>query len=78
MTKRRQAKDEGLRSHYLVRVVLPGALLHLASWDKPTWGIDADGQRTLLAEWIDDPAYGDTIVSVDWAQVVAVTFRWSE
>lgn len=52
MTKRRQAKDEGLRSHYLVRVVLPGALLHLASWDKPTWGIDADGQRTLLAEWI--------------------------
>lgn len=77
MSRRQRASDEGLKSHYLVRVVLNAAILHLASWDEPVW-VDYDGDRRLAADWITDPAYGDTIVSIDWHAVVAVSFRWSE
>ena len=78
MTRRRRAKEEGLEPHFLVRVVLPGFGLHLASHDEPRWVSDDDDGRRLEADWIDDPAYGDTIVSIEWSAVIAVTYRWSE
>jgi hypothetical protein len=52
--------------------------LHLAARDEPTWTVDADGQRVLVGDWINDPEYGDTLISIDWSAVVAVTCRWSE
>ena len=78
MTRRQRASEQGLEPHFKVRLVLPGALIHLASQTEPRWGVDGDGQRVLLADWIEDPDYGDTIISIDWSAVVAATARWSE
>jgi hypothetical protein len=72
MTKQVIASELGLKPHYKVRVVLPGAILHLASKDKPEK--HPDGWR---ATWIDDYRYGDTVGFIDWHQVTAVTWRWS-
>lgn len=73
MTRRQKATETGLEPHFKVRIVLPGALLHLASRDEPRWV-----ETALVADWIEDPDYGDSIVSMDWTKVVAVTTRWSE
>ena len=35
MTKAVSAVERGLKPHYKVRIVLPGAILHLASKDEP-------------------------------------------
>ena len=78
MTKRQRASETGLEPHFKVRVVVPGAMLHLASKTRPAWETQPDGQRALIAEWIDDPEYGDSIVEIEWSHVVAVTCRWSE
>lgn len=78
MTRRQKATEQGLTPHWKVRLVLPNALLHLASWDEPRWEVDEDGQRVLMAEWIDNPEYGDKLISIDWTAVTAVTARWSE
>jgi hypothetical protein len=72
MTKQIVASEVGLDSHYKVRVVLPGAILHLASKDEPRKNHDG-----WDAAWIDDHRYGDTIGFIDWGAVVAVTWRWS-
>jgi hypothetical protein len=72
MTRRQKATEVGLRPHWKVRVVLPGALLHFASSSEPRWIHDQ-----LEADWIDEPEYGDTIGYLDWGSVVAVTWRWS-
>ena len=53
-SRRVRAADEGLKPHYKVRIVLPGAILHLASWNVPT----VDASRQVAADWIDDPGYG--------------------
>jgi hypothetical protein len=75
MTAPLQATDRGLSPHYKVRVVLPGAILHLASWTEPTLAPEVRGP--LVADWINDRAYGDTIGFVDWSQLVAVTWRYA-
>ena len=87
MTKPIKASERGLKPHYKVRIVLPGAILHLASWAEPTlhhtWKrgavtvSSADGPVHVEADWIDDPAYGDTIGFVDWSEASAVTWRFS-
>lgn len=83
--QRAKSSDSGLEPHFKVRVVLHGFAVHLASRDEPIWvAADESGPRKLLADWITDPAYGDTIgfvdwsAVVDWPAVVAVTWRWSE
>lgn len=72
MAKQIIASELGLEPHYKVRVVLPGALLHLASKVEPEKGPDG-----WHADWIDDHRYGDTAGFIDWHAVVAVTWRWS-
>jgi hypothetical protein len=75
MTKPKQASESGLSPHYKVRVVLPGALLHVASWTEPE--IRPDVQTAVRADWIADPAYGDTIGFIDWTKVLAITWRYA-
>lgn len=72
MPKQIIASDLGLEPHYKVRVVLPGALLHLASKDEPAETLDG-----WQADWIRDHRYGDTVGFIDWNQVTAITWRWS-
>jgi hypothetical protein len=79
MTKRIIASELGLDPHYKVRVVLPGVCLHLASKDEPKIRRHYDGGGGHWdADWIDDPRYGDTVGFIDWASVVAITWRRSE
>jgi hypothetical protein len=73
MSEPKRATDRGLQPHFKVRVVLPGALLHLASWSAPVR--QADG--TVSAEWIDDPEYGDTLGFITWDRVLALTWRFA-
>jgi hypothetical protein len=83
MTKQIIASELGLDPHYKVRIVLPGALLHLASKDEPRvtdWQAPEEQQwrgNGWVADWIDDHRYGDTIGFIDWNQVMAITWRWS-
>lgn len=77
MPRRRRASEDGLDSHFKVRLVVSGALIHLASRDEPHW-VDGDGGRQLEADWITDPEYGDTLLFVEWSAVTAVSWRWSE
>jgi hypothetical protein len=58
---------EGIDPHYKGRVVLPGAILHLASWTEPKI-LDWDDNRAD-ADWINDHRYGDTIGHIDWSAV---------
>jgi hypothetical protein len=76
MTKPISATENGLKPHYKVRVVISGAILHLASWSKPK--PDQYAEQIWRADWIDDPLYGDTIGNIDWYSVKAITWRWSE
>ena len=71
VTKPIRADEHGLRPHFKVRVVLPNALLHLASWTEPV--LRDVGE--VAADWISDPEYGDTIGFIQWDKVVAVTWR---
>jgi hypothetical protein len=82
MTRPIKASENGLEPHYKVRVVLPNALLHLASRDEPRVERDVDGVVSLglayvFADWIADEEYGDTIGYIDWPSVTAITWRWS-
>lgn len=88
MTKAIKASENGLEPHYKVRVVLPGAILHLASWTlQVTAGTRVPAGHAaaipdwstfgLRADWIDEAEYGDTIVHIDWDAVVAVSYRFS-
>lgn len=72
MAKQIIASELGLEPHYKVRVVLPGAILHLASKDEPT-----ETPAGWHADWINDHRYGDTAGFIAWDQVTAVTWRWS-
>ena len=68
-----------LQPHYKVRLVHPGAILHLASWHEPETRLDAiDAAQIVDADWIADPRYGDTIGFIDWDKVIALTWRYSE
>lgn len=80
MTKPIKASEHGLEPHYKVRVVIDGALLHLASRDEPHEDHDPydGGAAFWAADWIADPRYGDTIGFINWSQVAAITWRWSE
>lgn len=77
MPRAMKASELGLEPHWKVRVVLPGALIHLASFNEPqpVWSA---GQLTAVdADWIAAPDYGDTIGYIDWTAVAAITWRWS-
>jgi hypothetical protein len=74
MTKPIKASELGLEPHSKVRVVIPGAVLHLASRTEPVVRGDGAG---VDADWLDDHRYGDTLGLIDWGTVAAVTWRWS-
>jgi hypothetical protein len=74
VTKPLSAVEQGLKPHFKVRVVLPGAILHLASWTEPAWD---EGTWEWSGSWISDESYGDTLGSIDWRKVIAITWRRS-
>jgi hypothetical protein len=78
MTKPISASEPGPKPHYKVRVVLPSAILHLASWTEPTI-TDGDeySHEIVKAEWIGNHHYGDTIGFIDWRAATAITWRWN-
>jgi hypothetical protein len=73
MTKPISASEQGLKPHYRVRVVLPNALLHLASWTEAK--IDQDLTTRVEGGWIDDHQYRDTIGLINWEAITAITWR---
>ncbi len=77
MTKAMTATERGLAPHWKVRVVLPGALLHLASRTEPVVQQGAGEAGEVSADWICAPDYGDTIGHLDWTKVIAITWRYS-
>jgi hypothetical protein len=76
MTKPISASKQGLKPHYRVRVVLPNALRHLASWTEAK--IDQDLTTRVAGDWIDDHQYRDTIGLINWEAITAITWRWTE
>ena len=72
MTKPISASKQGLKPHYRVRVVLPNALRHLASWTEAK--IDQDLTTRVAGDWIDDHQYRDTIGLINGE---AITWRWT-
>jgi hypothetical protein len=82
MTKPISASGQGLDSHFKVRIVFRGgAIVHLASKSEPVVRMELDHRvlvRAVDADWIEDARYGDTIGHVDWSEVAAVTWRYSE
>jgi hypothetical protein len=72
MTKPIRSSEAGLEPHWKIRVVLPGAILHLASWNEPQML-----GEFVAADLIEDHEYGDTVGRIDWREVVAVTWRYS-
>jgi len=79
MTKSITATEQGLEPHWKIRVVLPGALLHLASRTEPDVIVDdyVNKIEFVDGDWIADHAYGDTIGYLNWTQAIAVTWRYS-
>ena len=73
MTKPISASETGLDPHWKVRVVLPGAILHLASSVEPRM----DPFDGLIWEPMDDYRYGDTQGYIDWNAVIGITWRYS-
>lgn len=70
------AAVEELGPHVRVRVVFPGAIIHLAARQVPRVVTDDHGQVVgVTADWIIDPRYGDAPVHIDWLTVCAVTWR---
>lgn len=61
--------------YWKLRVVMPGAILHLASWDEPRLERDDDGRIVgVHADLIAD-GRADTLGYIDWTAVKAVTWR---
>lgn len=64
--------------YWKVRVVIRGGvILHLASKEEPVVTLEANGRPVVAANWLNDWQCGDTAGYVDWAEVVAVTWRWT-
>jgi hypothetical protein len=77
VTKRITATEHGLAPHWKVRVVIPGAILHLASKIEPC-PVYQDGRLTNVeADWLTSPEYGDTVGYIDWPVVTALTWRYA-
>jgi hypothetical protein len=76
MTKPISASEQGLKPHYKVQVVLPNALLHLASWTEPK--IDQDLTTRVAGDWIDDHQHRDSTGLINWEAITAITWRWTE
>jgi hypothetical protein len=72
MTKRIVASELGLEPHFKVRVVLPGALLHLASKAEPRKTTDG-----WQADRIEDHRYGDTLGFIGTAATIRYSNRGS-
>ncbi len=80
MTRAIRASEHGLEPHWKVRVVLPGAILHLAARTEPVVSsnpLDGGALSDVDADWITDPDYGDTLGFIDWTKVAAITWRYS-
>ncbi len=78
MTPPKSAKAAGLDPHFKVRVVIPGAILHLASRNEPRLIRQPGGRLDHVdADWIADHPYGDTLGFIDWSEVSAITWRWT-
>ena len=78
MTKRIQGPKG--REHYKVRIVLHGAIIHLASSDEPSLVFDpwqTGALKAVEADWLNDPELGDALGWIDWPAVRAVTWRWT-
>lgn len=75
----RRVTEPDQEHFYRVRVVLPGALLHLASRDEPRLIRDSLGRlEAVEARWVrNNPEAGDDLGYVRWAEVIAITWRWS-
>ena len=69
-------QDSPLRSHYKVRIVIAGAILHVASWTEPTVDVTGTGGVRVTADWIRDHRYGDTIGHISWDDVRHVSWRF--
>lgn len=78
MSPRRTAQPDE-EQFYRVRVVVPGALLHLACRTEPRLIRDSLGRlQSVEAAWINgEPDKGDTIGLIRWSEVTAITWRWS-
>lgn len=76
MSKAIKATELGLAPHWKVRVVVPGALLHLASKTEPRVVQHGGVVGDVVAEWICAPDYGDTIGYIDWTKAAAITWRY--
>lgn len=76
MTKRTTTKAD---HYYKVRVVLPGALIHLASTTEPEVKLERFTERisNVTADWLQTPECGDTVGYIDWPEVTAITWRWT-
>lgn len=73
-----RAAEAGIGRHCKVRVVVDGALLHLASRTEPKIKETVVGKFVRVdADWISSHEYGDTVGYIDWSAVTAVTWRWS-
>ena len=78
MPKPISAADRNMPPHWKVRIVLPGAIIHLASMVEPAV-VFTDRQVTgLNAEWIDGTEHGDTLGFIHWPSVVGITWRMAE
>ena len=75
MPRAMKASEMGLESHWKVRICGPGWVIHSASWTEPEYhgtGLPVD------AKWVQDSSYGDVLGYVSWAEVIALSWRWSE
>ena len=77
MTKPSNATERGLAPHWKVRVVLPGAILHLCSRTEPRMRISAGRFAHVAMDLVTDTEHGDTMGFIDWSAVVAVTWRFA-
>lgn len=74
MPARKLSEDFKPEPHFKVRLVFPGAVIHVASWTEP----ERSAFGGWSADWITDWRYGDTIGELDWSLLTAITWRWSE
>jgi hypothetical protein len=75
MTARQKAPPG--KEHFKVRVVLPNALLHLASASEPSLNYGAEDRiDDVTADWLDDPDLGDSLGFIHWPSITGITWRY--
>lgn len=61
--------------HWRIRVVFPGAILHLASTVEPKATFSAGRLAGCEMEPLEDDTVADTVGFIDWATVIGLTWR---